>query len=456
MRSPLPPVLLALVLAACGTPPPECGDGVVDEALGESCDDGAANADAPSTCRADCTLPYCGDGIVDRDEDCDDANAFGGDGCRPDCSVEDGTVEGEPNDLPAQANAFGAPAQGGLPEGDRDCWSIDVVRDGFVRATVAAEPVCPDVSLQLFEPGGAMVATGSARSDGCPELDPTRQANARFVDAGTWAVCVTGVLGREVPTYTLDVQTGASCDLEDVPWRLEDDPDQDGLPDFCDDDDDNDGIPDAEDNCPRVPNAGEPVELFPAADGWLRTWLVVGPLEGVSSTDGCLPTPDRLGEDDAVAEIAAGVVVENRSWVPWTSDNDRLALGSRLGGSAPRENYLALWVRSQTGPRDLTLSIGPDDGSRVWWDETVVLEDRRCQGTAVDRNEVPVSLGDGWHRLLVKVYDQGGGWGLYARFKEGEVGVTDLDISLQEGGLWAPDQTDSDGDGIGDICDDEP
>lgn len=446
-----------LLLAACSDPPPECGDGVVDASLGEFCDDGEANGDAPGACRADCTLPFCGDGLVDTtDEACDDGNALGGDGCRPDCVVEEGTLEQEPNDGVTQATPFSESGHGALLDGDRDCWSVEVPPDGYVRADVLAAPTCPDVRLELAASSGAVVATGAANGVGCTPLDPVRQPGARFMEAGTWSVCLTGRLGAEVPAYTLDVQVGESCALDGVPWRAEADPDSDGVPNACDDDDDDDGILDVDDNCPRTPNAGEPVTLAPSADGWLRTWLIVGPLTGESSPGGCLPTGPRLGEDDATAEIVLGRAVEDQAWVPWTSDDDRLALGARLGGEAPRENYLALWVRSRTGPRELTLAIGPDDGARVWWDEAVVLEDRRCQGTAVDRNEVPVSLGEGWHRLLVKVYDQGGGWGLYARFKDGDLGVTDLDVSLQADGLWSPDQTDSDGDGIGDVCDDTP
>lgn len=39
-------------------------------------------------CRADCTLPRCGDGVLDASEDCDDGNTLGGDGCGADCSAQ--------------------------------------------------------------------------------------------------------------------------------------------------------------------------------------------------------------------------------------------------------------------------------------------------------------------------------------------------------------------------------
>ncbi len=41
--------------------------------------------DQPAPCRADCTVPRCGDGILDAGEACDDGNTVGGDGCAADC-----------------------------------------------------------------------------------------------------------------------------------------------------------------------------------------------------------------------------------------------------------------------------------------------------------------------------------------------------------------------------------
>ncbi|NUO52737.1 MAG: DUF4215 domain-containing protein [Polyangiaceae bacterium] len=42
--------------------------------------------DSPSACRLDCTVPFCGDGIMDGGEVCDDGNNVGGDGCSANCS----------------------------------------------------------------------------------------------------------------------------------------------------------------------------------------------------------------------------------------------------------------------------------------------------------------------------------------------------------------------------------
>jgi cysteine-rich repeat protein len=41
--------------------------------------------DSPSPCRKSCTIPKCGDGILDGGEVCDDGNNVSGDGCAADC-----------------------------------------------------------------------------------------------------------------------------------------------------------------------------------------------------------------------------------------------------------------------------------------------------------------------------------------------------------------------------------
>lgn len=69
---------------------PTCGNGTIDD--GEECDDGADNSDTESNaCRTDCTLPRCGDNVVDDGppnyEDCDDGNRIDGDDCPTTCKL---------------------------------------------------------------------------------------------------------------------------------------------------------------------------------------------------------------------------------------------------------------------------------------------------------------------------------------------------------------------------------
>ncbi len=88
-----------------------CGDAIVnyDSYFDEidECDDGIDNEDGqPNTCKTDCTLPYCGDGLEDNayGEECDDGNGDAYDGCY-DCEIEQlycctqYTVQGVPSQV---------------------------------------------------------------------------------------------------------------------------------------------------------------------------------------------------------------------------------------------------------------------------------------------------------------------------------------------------------------------
>jgi len=72
-----------LVCAAGACVTSLCGDGLTDPASAEACDDG--NVVHDDACSNACTLPRCGDGIVQPSEACDDDNVLSGDGCRADC-----------------------------------------------------------------------------------------------------------------------------------------------------------------------------------------------------------------------------------------------------------------------------------------------------------------------------------------------------------------------------------
>ena len=61
-----------------------CGNGHMD--LDEECDDG--NNTGGDGCSPNCRVERCGDGILAQGEQCDDGNTMGGDGCSARCTIE--------------------------------------------------------------------------------------------------------------------------------------------------------------------------------------------------------------------------------------------------------------------------------------------------------------------------------------------------------------------------------
>lgn len=107
-----------------------CGDGVRGEP-DEACDDGAESA----TCDADCTLPACGDGVVNAraGELCDDGTGTTPTDCTTECSVDAGVAvdsgaTGEEDAAVAAADAATTPgdaSDGAADGGARGAHSTD-------------------------------------------------------------------------------------------------------------------------------------------------------------------------------------------------------------------------------------------------------------------------------------------------------------------------------------------
>ena len=464
-------LLLLLLLVGCTRAPvdrpapppgpaPSCGDGRVDPF--EACDDGPNNsATSPDACRPGCFLPACGDGVQDEAEACDDGDLLGGDGCSPSCEAETGALEAEPNDIPNTAGPItpGVWTRGGAPAGDRDCFSFVVPEEGWIDADVAGieGAACPaDTVLSLHDPTGVQLAQGTPGDWACSGIDASTDAGARFMAEGSWRLCVEGLLGVDVPAYDLRVRVHeGSCDLVDLPIDPREDPDGDGVINRCDLDDDGDGAADLDDNCPDHPNTLQIDPFAVDSNGFVHHWLTIGEWQGLESTDECLPSLDPLLGDDAEAAPHLGDVVDDLTWLPWISGGRHINFLWRYGGEAPREVYAVTWVRSPV-ERAATLALGIDDGFFAWLNGDLVDEISTCQGANVDQFQSEVTLQAGWNRLMIKVRDQGGGWGLIARFLDGEAPITDLEVSMTPDGPWLDDQNDRDGDGIGDICDSTP
>ncbi len=80
--------LTEIEAAVIVSPLPLCGDGILGNTPGETCEppgQPGSNQQQPGICRQSCT--YCGDGIVNNSEQCDDANGIDNDICKNDCTI---------------------------------------------------------------------------------------------------------------------------------------------------------------------------------------------------------------------------------------------------------------------------------------------------------------------------------------------------------------------------------
>lgn len=115
-----------------------CGNGIVERAIGEVCDDG--NAEDEDVCSADCTVSFvCGNGVVDVEagEICDDGNFIDGDGCSGDCLLATTCGNGYVDEVQGEA----CDGQGNTATCDADC-TLSACGDFFLNPAAGEE--CDD------------------------------------------------------------------------------------------------------------------------------------------------------------------------------------------------------------------------------------------------------------------------------------------------------------------------
>lgn len=383
----------------------------------------------------------------------------------PDGQSLDPTDESlEPNDIPEEAADLDSngQAKGVLPSGDRDCFRVpDVPEAAAISATLERADCSVPLILELFA-DQRRLATGLPDDSGCSALDPARDTFLRYLQPGPHTVCVRGAYDAPFASYTLRVDVIDSCALPALPPAASQDYDAVGTANACDDDDDNDAVPDAADNCPQTPNGDDLADVFNTADaGRIRQWLVLGPFTTEPAAMGCQPssTAHAHGSDDALAEPTLGERVGDHAWfahVAGPTEGSALAFTRYFDLPTPREAYAAVWLFSPSA-RTGQLTFGVDDGLQVWLDGEPLPVVPSCQGLSEDQFAFDVQLSEGWHRLLAKVYDGAGDWGLTARLRDSSgAPFTDLATSLSGPEPWVDGQADQDGDGLGDVCDNRP
>ncbi|MGD8239657.1 MAG: hypothetical protein PVH68_13950, partial [Armatimonadota bacterium] len=143
--------------------------------------------------------------------------------------------------------------------------------------------------------------------------------------------------------------------------------------------------------------------------------MVIGPFP--------MPSPEHMDRDfgpESSPDLSrflpgAGAHV---GWQPMRTDHrGYLDLAAVL---RPRDNVVAYALCHVRSPieRDALLMVGSDDRLKLWLNGLLVRRSMAVRGASPDQDRVPVHLKRGWNRLLAKVGQGTGGWGLYMRMHD--------------------------------------
>ena len=178
--------------------------------------------------------------------------------------------------------------------------------------------------------------------------------------------------------------------------------------------------------------------------GEMLVWLVSGPFPNVGALElrGTGFATDYLtGEANAtgVEGVSIPMIPAERETDPtltirrrpgWIlglgSATNGVDLGALLDGSKPAIAYMSTTLMSPE-EKDAQILFGSDDGAKVYVNGELLFQKQIARGIKRDEDRVPIHLKAGANRILFKIEQGNGDWGLLARVADLQgVGLTDV------------------------------
>ena len=152
---------------------------------------------------------------------------------------------------------------------------------------------------------------------------------------------------------------------------------------------------------------------------YIPDWFILGPFANPR-----LSEAHRLGLDsvylpESVTDTAMEYSGNGGKLIRWkyvqTPSNGYVSLTDKVFPNELVVTYALTWVWSPV-ERDMLLLVGTDDGAKVFFNDRLVYRYLGLRVAIPDKVTIPVHVNAGWNKLLMKVENNFGGYGFYARF----------------------------------------
>jgi hypothetical protein len=104
-------------------------------------------------------------------------------------------------------------------------------------------------------------------------------------------------------------------------------------------------------------------------------------------------------------------------WRAHASPADYVDLAELFKIQDPAVGYAVAWVRPARARR-VVLSLGSNDGIKVWVNGKLVTDRAVSRSAAPGQDRATCDLTAGWNELRVKVDNTGGPWGFYLEVRD--------------------------------------
>ena len=140
---------------------------------------------------------------------------------------------------------------------------------------------------------------------------------------------------------------------------------------------------------------------------FIRKWYICGPFPAERLLD------DVVDDEGALAPQEAGI--QGRAWKEFQTTNDLVDLEQEsLCGMTDKAVAFAFAEIESEGEGDVVLGLGSDDSVMAWWNGRQVLVQDVLRGLKFSQDQVHLKMQKGRNTLLLKIYDDGGGWNFAA------------------------------------------
>ena len=148
------------------------------------------------------------------------------------------------------------------------------------------------------------------------------------------------------------------------------------------------------------------------ASAYVLTWLLNGYYP--HSDESTRLTTDYLGGESLVVPLE-GSVSGGKTWFRVDSSSEYLDIAQAFGYPSYCAGYAHVYVYSPE-TQTVNMWIGSNDGAKIWLNGEVVLFNDVYRSFEIDKYRTTATLSAGWNRLLVKVSQGRGSWGVSVKF----------------------------------------
>jgi hypothetical protein len=153
---------------------------------------------------------------------------------------------------------------------------------------------------------------------------------------------------------------------------------------------------------------------------FISDWYVAGPFPNPETKLGVRSGLDSVNFPDEEIDLKAVRLVSGKQ-IRWqyvqTPENGYIDLASLIRPSEKVVSYAVTYIFAPWETK-ATLMIGSDDGAKVYFNNREVYRFYGIRVAEPDQASIPVTVKKGWNKLLLKLENNIGGFGFYARIPD--------------------------------------